>query len=111
MSFPPQLFGRYYVYDKLAVGGMAEIFKAKLCGEHSFQKTIIIKRLLQSKQQRQYEHLFIDEAHLSASLMHPNIVQTYDFCFLSFSIFVHNSTFSIDFQQYVSRKRSVWTAG
>ncbi len=28
-SFQPQPFGRYYLVDKVAVGGMAEVFKAR----------------------------------------------------------------------------------
>lgn len=89
MSFPPQKFGRYYVYDKLAVGGMAEIYKARLCGAADFQKTLIIKKLNVGKQDRTYlTQLFIDEAHLCASLNHPNIVQTYDFSDLEGHYFI-----------------------
>ena len=79
MSFPPQKYGRYFVYDKIAVGGMAEIFKARLCGAENFQKTLVIKRLNCIKNAEYAQKLFIDEAHLCADLTHPNIVQTYDF--------------------------------
>ena len=80
MSFSPQKFGRYYVYDKLAVGGMAEIFKARLCGAKDFQKTLVIKRLNVGKRNREYlTNLFIDEAHLCSRLNHTNIVNTFDF--------------------------------
>ena len=80
MSFSPQKYGRYYVYDKIAVGGMAEIFKARLCGSMDFQKKLVIKRLNVGKRNKEYlTQLFIDEAHLCSTLNHPNIVQTYDF--------------------------------
>ncbi len=80
MSFSPQKFGRYYVYDKLAVGGMAEIFKARLCGSKDFQKKFVIKRLNVGKRNREYlTNLFIDEAHLCSNLSHSNVVHTYDF--------------------------------
>jgi len=80
VSFPPQKFGPYFIYDKLAVGGMAEIYKAKRCGEKQFQKTLIVKKLNVGKKDREYvTNLFIDEAHLCAQLNHPNIVSTYDF--------------------------------
>ena len=89
MSFPPQKFGRYYVYDKLAVGGMAEIYKARLCGAADFQKKLIIKKLNVGKQDKTYiTQLFIDEAHLCAALNHPNIVQTYDFSDLEGHYFI-----------------------
>ena len=39
-------FGRYQLVERLAVGGMAEIFVAAAPGEHGFQKKVVIKRLL-----------------------------------------------------------------
>ena len=89
MSFSPQKFGRYYVYDKLAVGGMAEIFKARLCGSKDFQKKFVIKRLNVGKRNREYlTNLFIDEAHLCSHFSHSNIVHTYDFSLLEDRYFI-----------------------
>lgn len=89
MSFSPQKFGRYYVYDKLAVGGMAEIFKARLCGSKDFQKKFVIKRLNVGKRNREYlTNLFIDEAHLCSNLSHSNIVHTYDFSLVDDRYFI-----------------------
>src|SRR5690606_14522361 len=42
----PQPFGRYQLIERLAVGGMAELFVAKVPGEHGFEKHVVIKRLL-----------------------------------------------------------------
>ena len=39
-------FGRYQLVERLAVGGMAELFIATSPGEHGFQKKVVIKRLL-----------------------------------------------------------------
>ena len=89
MSFSPQKFGRYYVYDKLAVGGMAEIFKARLCGSKDFQKKFVIKRLNVGKRNRDYlTKLFIDEAHLCSNLSHSNVVHTYDFSMVENRYFI-----------------------
>ena len=45
-SFEPKPFGRYVLLDKLAVGGMAEIYKAKTYGVDGFEKLLAIKRIL-----------------------------------------------------------------
>ena len=42
-SFEPQGFGRYVLVDKIAVGGMAEVFKAKSFSEGGFEKLLCIK--------------------------------------------------------------------
>lgn len=66
--------------DKIAVGGMAELFRAKLTGVQGFEKPIAIKKILPnlSKEQNLIT-AFIDEAKLAALLHHENIVQIYDF--------------------------------
>jgi chromatin segregation and condensation protein Rec8/ScpA/Scc1 (kleisin family) len=42
----PVGFGRYTLVERLAMGGMAELFLATAPGEHGFQKKVVIKRLL-----------------------------------------------------------------
>ena len=41
----PTKFGKYLLLDRIAVGGMAEVFLAKAYGAHGFEKTIAIKRI------------------------------------------------------------------
>src|SRR5438045_4663404 len=73
----PISFGRYQLVERLAVGGMAELFLATSPGEHGFQKKVVIKRLLPHLiADGTYTAIFIDEAKLTARLMHPNIAQT-----------------------------------
>ncbi len=49
MEEPPQKsLERYDVLDRIAVGGMAEVFLAKAYGAHGFEKTLAIKRILPS---------------------------------------------------------------
>ncbi len=45
-QFVPTEFGRYHLVEKLAKGGMAEIFMAKSHGAHGFEKTLVVKRIL-----------------------------------------------------------------
>lgn len=66
--------------DKIAVGGMAELFRAKLTGAQGFEKLIAIKKILPHLcGQENLVKAFIDEAKLAALLHHENIVQIYDF--------------------------------
>jgi serine/threonine protein kinase len=75
----PVGFGRYQLVERLAVGGMAELFIATSPGEHGFQKKVVIKRLLpQLVHDPTYNAMFIDEAKLTAKLVHPKIAQTFE---------------------------------
>ncbi|MEC7946981.1 MAG: serine/threonine-protein kinase [Myxococcota bacterium] len=79
-SFEPEQFGRYFLVDKVAVGGMAEVFKARIFREGGFQKLLVIKRILgHLGGNEEFVDMFIDEAKISVELQHPNIVQVYDF--------------------------------
>ncbi|MBP6841224.1 MAG: protein kinase [Kofleriaceae bacterium] len=79
MSEFPVKFGRYQLVERLAVGGMAELFVASAAGEHGFAKRLVIKRLLPHlATEPLYEAMFIDEAKLTARLVHPKIAQTHE---------------------------------
>src|SRR5262244_2533808 len=78
-SFPLG-FGRFQLLDRLAVGGMAEIFKAKMTGAAGFEKIVVIKRILPHlAADRQFVDMFVDEAKLTVHLVHPKIVQVLEF--------------------------------
>jgi serine/threonine protein kinase len=77
--FPSQ-FGRYSLIERLATGGMAEVFKAKILSTHGFEKLLVIKRILPHlAADKTFVAMFIDEAKLTAQLVHPKIVQVSDF--------------------------------
>ena len=42
----PTAFGRYLLLDRIAYGGMAEVFRATQFGEEGFDRIIAIKRVL-----------------------------------------------------------------
>ena len=76
----PQPFGKYVLLNKIALGGMAEIFRAKTVGIEGFEKEVVIKRILPHfTEDEAFRTMFIDEATLAAKLHHANIVQIYDF--------------------------------
>lgn len=79
-DFEPQPFGKYLLLNKIAVGGMAEIFRAKSLGAEGFEREIVIKRILPSfSADENFVTMFVDEARLAAKLHHANIVQIFDF--------------------------------
>lgn len=78
-AFEPKQFGRFYLIEKLAVGGMAEIYKAKTFGVDGFEKQCAIKRILpHCSADKDFINMLVDEAKLSVLLSHANIVQVYD---------------------------------
>jgi eukaryotic-like serine/threonine-protein kinase len=75
----PKTVGRYQIVDRLAVGGMAELFKATLTGDHGFEKLVAIKKILPHLAvDRQFVEMFIDEARITAQLDHRHIVQVFE---------------------------------
>jgi serine/threonine-protein kinase len=76
----PSQFGRYTLLERLAIGGMAEVFRAKIVSSHGFEKILVIKRILPHlAADATFVSMFIDEAKLTAQLTHPKIVQILDF--------------------------------
>ncbi len=75
----PKQVGRYQILDRLAVGGMAELFKATLTGDHGFEKLVAIKKILPHlATDRSFVEMFIDEARITAQLDHRHIVQVFE---------------------------------
>lgn len=70
---------RYRVLERIAAGGMAEVFRAESAGLEGFKKTVAIKRVLPHlSEKKQFIGMFLDEARLSAHLSHSNCVQVFD---------------------------------
>ncbi|QED26137.1 serine/threonine protein kinase [Microvenator marinus] len=72
----PRIVGGYEVVDRLAVGGMAEIYIAKSRGIDGFEKQYVLK-LIHPKHtgDQDFLRMLVDEAKLTAQLEHVNIVQ------------------------------------
>jgi eukaryotic-like serine/threonine-protein kinase len=81
MIDPNRLFeyhGTFQLVNKIAEGGMATVYEAQQLGPSGFAKRIALKVIHPHYAQRpEFLQLFIDEAKLSANLLHGNIVQIY----------------------------------
>jgi serine/threonine protein kinase len=72
-------FGKYTLVAKLAMGGMAEIFLARLHGDGGFEKLVCIKRILPHlAKDPQFVAMFLDEARVAARISHPNVCQVFE---------------------------------
>src|SRR5438093_1281914 len=72
-------YGPYRLLERVAVGGMAEVFKAKRSGVEGFEKVVAVKRILPHlSDNKEFVDMFVDEAKMVAGLTHPNIVQIFD---------------------------------
>jgi serine/threonine-protein kinase len=70
---------RYRITDKIAAGGMAEVFKGVAESLQGFRKNVAIKRILPAlTKNTKFITMFLDEARLSLFLQHANIVQVFD---------------------------------
>ena len=75
----PATFGSYQLLERIATGGMAEVFLARSFGVEGFEKRLVIKRILpQLARSQHFITLFVREAKISSLLHHPNIVQVFD---------------------------------
>jgi serine/threonine protein kinase len=73
------MFGRYQLLQKLATGGMAEIYLARQQGPEGFAKLLVIKRILPHLAGNdEFVKMFLDEARIAARLNHANVVQIFD---------------------------------
>ncbi len=82
-------FGDYVLLEKIATGGMAELFKAKRSGPEGFEKILAIKQILPHlSDNEEFVTMFIDEAKVAAQLNHPNIVHIYDLGRIEDSFFI-----------------------
>jgi len=75
----PVPFGKYYLLERINVGGMAEVFRAKSFGVEGFERLVAVKRILPNiAEDRDFIKMFIDEAKIAVQLNHANIAQIFD---------------------------------
>ena len=74
----PEFTGRFRLVRKIAEGGMATVYEAEQLGADGFTKRVALKVIHPRYAERAaFLRAFIDEAKLSANLMHGNIVQIF----------------------------------
>jgi hypothetical protein len=70
---------RYELLDRIGVGGMAEIFRARAIAGGGFEKPVAIKRILPHLcEDERFVNMLIAEANTLSQLRHRNIVQIFD---------------------------------
>ncbi len=80
MSDKPEVFGKYILLEKIASGGMAEIYLAKSIGAENVSKFLAIKKILpQFSQNYEFVEMFKEEAKIAIQLSHANIVPIFEF--------------------------------
>ena len=79
MARVPLILGAYELLERIAEGGMAEVWKARAKGASGFEKTVVIKRVLPALMSKPgFADLLVREAKISARLSHPNIAQVFE---------------------------------
>ena len=72
-------FGKYQLCERLAEGGMAVVWRAKIVGPGGFEKEFCLKQIREELAKKpQFIDLFVAEAKLTVSLTHANIVPVYE---------------------------------
>jgi serine/threonine protein kinase len=73
-------FGRFFLLDQIAQGGMAEIYRARLASIDGAGRLIVIKRIQAGfGGNNEFLQMFRSEIKVTMGFNHPNIVQLYDF--------------------------------
>ena len=97
-------FGKYLILDHLVDGGMAKICRARFLGEQA-NKIVAIKMVQpQFSKDPSFVQMFEDEINVTFGLLHPNIIQMFDYGMVNDQLFtameyVHGA----DLKQYLDR--------
>ncbi|MES1209226.1 MAG: serine/threonine-protein kinase, partial [Pseudomonadota bacterium] len=72
-------FGQYELLERVAVGGMAEVYRGRVAGAEGFEKFVAIKRILpEFARDERFISMLLTEARIHSALSHRNIVQIHD---------------------------------
>ena len=76
---PEEQFGPYLVYERLGVGGMATVHRAREHGPDGRERVVALKRLLPHlAEDASFIKSFVREAKLASMLNHVHIVEIYE---------------------------------
>jgi len=71
--------GRYQIIDRIATGGMAEVYLAVHGELAGFRTPVVLKKVLPHLASNpQFIDMFLDEARIASMLDHPNVVRIYE---------------------------------
>jgi eukaryotic-like serine/threonine-protein kinase len=75
-----QQLGRYHLLDRIAFGGMAEIYRAKTFDANGTPHLVAVKRVLAHlAEDDDFIQMLVDEAKIASVLRHPSIARVYEF--------------------------------
>jgi len=75
----PKRIGRFELVCALGQGGMATVYVGQTSGLAGFEKLAAIKVIHPHLvQERQFVHMFLDEARIAAQILHPNVAAVHD---------------------------------
>jgi eukaryotic-like serine/threonine-protein kinase len=75
-----QQLGRYHLLDRIAFGGMAEIYRAKTFDSHGQPHLVAVKRVLAHlAEDDDFIQMLVDEAKIASVLRHASIARVYEF--------------------------------
>ena len=110
MTELPATFGKYFLTEKLATGGMAEIYLGKLLGPGGFEKQLVIKQIHpRLAAEKHFVDLFVAEAKTLVGLTHGNIVPVYELGIVDDTYFIAMEY--IDGPTLWTFTEAVWGAG
>ena len=73
-------FGKYFLLDMIAQGGMAEIYRARMATLDGGGRLLAVKRIIGNySENREFVDMFKSEIKTTSGFTHPNIVQLYDY--------------------------------
>ncbi len=109
----PVPFGKYTLLERISVGGMAEVFRAKTFGVEGFERLVAVKRILPNiAEDKEFIRMFVEEAKLAVQLNHANIAQIADLGVVDGSYYiaiehVHGRDLKSVFERMRSRNESM----
>ncbi|MCC6995063.1 MAG: serine/threonine protein kinase [Deltaproteobacteria bacterium] len=75
-----QQLGRYHLLDRIAFGGMAEIYRAKTFDSDGRMVLVAVKRVLAHlAEDEDFLKMLVDEAKIVSLIQHPGIARVYEF--------------------------------
>jgi len=80
VAFEPGAFiERYELLTRIAEGGMAVVWLARVTGSFGFEKLVAVKTIRPHfAKEDNYQRMFLDESNIAAHIRHPNVVEVHD---------------------------------
>lgn len=85
----PLIFGKYCLLERVSVGGMAEVFRARPFNAPGFKRYLAVKRILPNlAEDDEFISMFVDEAKIAVQLNHRHVCQIYELGRLNDSYYI-----------------------